>query len=126
MDCVAFFFCFCSLVMHAIMSSNPWQPTCHQENFLEGKTSGGRAVLQALKDCQSSDARCQVLQDSAGFGRQSCLGKMLGSPAIPGLGLSVQGRGHYRLLPLGLGACRRRAPSGEAAAWSSLELLFGT
>lgn len=126
MDCVAFLFCFCSLVMHVIVSSNPWQPPCHQSNFLEGKTLGGRAVSQALKDCRSSDACCRVLQDSAGFGRQSCLGEMLGSPATPGPGLSAQGRGRHRLLPLGLGACRRRAPSGAAAAWSSLELPFGT
>lgn len=72
--------------MHAIVSSNPCQPTCHHGNFLKGKTLGERAVLQALNDCQSSDTHDQVLQDSADFGRQPYLGVMLGSTAIPGPG----------------------------------------
>lgn len=113
MDCVAFLFCFCSLLMHVMCLLTPGSAPCHQSSFLEGKTfffGWKGAVSQALKDCWSSDACCRVLQDSSGFGRQSCLGEMLGSPATPGPGLSAQGQGCHQLLPPWSGVHGERKP----------------
>lgn len=73
------------------------------------------------KDCRSSDACCRALQDSSGFGRQSCLGEMLGSPATPGPGLVLRGGVATGSSPL-VSGLQEASPLWGVAAWSSLEL----
>lgn len=123
--CTGFLFCSFSLMMHAIVPSNPRQPVCHQVAFLEavalerGSSSFPRVVLQALKECQPFDPLCVTPCMNLSLGRQSCLGEMLGSAAHFRAGSRMQGC--HRFLPLGLRPHRRRPHLGKARSgphWS--------